>query len=57
MCLAFARLSLDQVEVLTDQPEMAVLAAAARASFTFSVASRMESPSVINSGNNGDVTV
>ena len=27
MCLAFARLSLDQVEVLTDQPEMAVLAA------------------------------
>ena len=27
MCLAFARLSLDQVEVLTDQPDMMTLAA------------------------------
>ena len=30
---------------------------AARASLTFSSASQIESPSVTNSGNNGDVTV
>jgi hypothetical protein len=27
MCLAFARLSLDQVEVLTDQPDIMTMAA------------------------------